>query len=144
MNKLKNIFRNKKLQTPELQAAIMPAKLLLLYSIVSRTYETPDKKLEVYLELTDSYFTIPIGRNQRDKLLNVFLHHERYEVAFEQYSKPTGDIHIDAYKPKEDLTLQSTSFYHIFIKSNAYGEIFNDFKTDRKLHFFNRKQMETQ
>lgn len=107
--------------------------LMFQYSIVSRTYRTPEKTLNTYLHLTDGYVQTPISRTQRDEILKAASTHDRYEVGVESYFEPTGDKAIDGYPETMEQELLTIHFHHIFIKAEHFGEINENYRGDRRI-----------
>lgn len=110
--------------------------LLLQYSIVYRCFKDPQNKLVTYSWLTDGFVSVPVSKQQANQLLRGAAEHERYEVGAEAYIEPTGKTEIDGFPEKKEdatLTLQSVLFYHVFIRSEHYDEIFQDYSKDRKI-----------
>lgn len=110
--------------------------LMLQYSIVYRCYKDSQNKLVTYSWLTDGWVSVPMSKQQCNQLLRLAANHERYEIGAEAYIEPTGKTDIDGYpeiKENMSLELQSVIFYHVFIRSEHYDEIFQDYSQDRKI-----------
>lgn len=122
--------------------------LILLYTIVSRVYRTHEGKLTAYCWWTDGYIHIPISKEQRKQFIETPVNNHRYEVGHEQYFEPTGNTHIDGFKPEEDLKLETVMFDHILLRGEYANELKDDVATDRKITFrtktdtVNQKQKE--
>lgn len=114
--------------------------LMLQYTLVTRTYETADNKIEVHNILTDGWVSVLISKAQRDWLLKQAHQHERYQIGYEYFNQPTGDIKIDGYKPKEDLKLKIIHFHHIFIGADYTDQIFEDYSGDRRITFLQKSE----